>query len=193
LLPPFELKWTRAYVQEFLTLLGMTAAPHPHLAGEPAASYAVDVNFGRMVQFVTMTHDFDTALQITGDKSAVPRYTSPLASSRHAIGNVYRFLAPVLTLLVAAGFALRLSLWRKVPPDPLALIIAVFIGYTLLRLSALAYAAVYFGHFDERLTYATHSFLLLIGPFVIHDAVRAFLDANRPGPAGESNLSQRSA
>ena len=173
LLPPFELKWTRAYVQEFFTLLGMTAAPHPRLAAEPPERHAVDADLARVFEFVTMAHDLGTAVHAKGEKSAILRSTNPLASWRPAIGDVYRFLAPVLTLFIVVAFAVRIWLWKRIPPDPLALIIAVFMGYTLVRLAALAYVAVYFGHFDDRLVFSTHSLLLLTGPFVIADAVAA--------------------
>ncbi len=173
LLPPFEPRWTRAYVQEFFTLLAMTTVPHPHLAGTPPERYEVDANFGRVFQFVTMTHDFDTQVHAKGGTAAVARYASPVAGWRPTIGDIYRVLALGLVLLTVAAFAVRVSLWRRIPPDPLSMMVAIFMGYTLIRLAALAYASVYFGHFDNRLVYSTHSVILLICLLVIADAVSA--------------------
>ena len=173
LLPPFELRWTRAYIQELFALLAMTAAAHPRWTEVHPERYEVDANFGRMFQFVTMTHDFDTQVHATGVTAAVPRYESSLASWRSIISGIYRVLAPGLVLLTVAAFAVRVALWRRIAPSALSLTAAIFMGYTLLRIAALSYVAVFLGHFDYRLVYSTHSFILLIGLFVMADAVTA--------------------
>jgi hypothetical protein len=181
LVPPFELRWTRAYLQELFTLLSMTAIPNPHLAGPLPDRYEVDANFGRIFQFVTLTHNFDTEVQSTGHTTPIARYANPLASWRGTLGDIYHAVTPWLALLVVAAFAVRVSRWRKVPPDPLSMVLAIVVSYTLIRIAALAYPAVYFGHFDNRIVYSTHSLLLLTALFVLTDAANAMRAARRQG------------
>jgi hypothetical protein len=133
----------------------------------------VDANFGRIFQFVTMTHDFDAQVHVKGVTAVVPRYASPLASWRPMIGDIYRFLAPGIVLLTVAAFAVRLALWQRIPPNVFSLMAAIFVGYALIRIAALSYVAVYMGGLVDRHVYSTHSFILLIGLFVIADAVTA--------------------
>ena len=82
---------------------------------------------------------------------------------------------------VVTAFVVRISRWHKIPPDPVSMVIAIFLAYTMMRIAALAYPAVYFGHFDNRLVYATHSLLLLTALFVLADAVNAVRAARRRG------------
>lgn len=182
LLPPFELRWTRAYIQELFTLLAMTAAPDPHLQVTGPERYKVDANFGRIFQIVTMTHDLHNEVRIDGNTASEPRKSTPLASWRSMIGDIYSVVVPILVSLTVAGFAVRLSLWRTFQPDPLSMMAAIFMGYLSIRLAALAYAAVFFGHYDDRLVFSTHSFMLLIGLFVLADAVRAVRMNRNQGP-----------
>jgi hypothetical protein len=83
----------------------------------------------------------------------------------------------------------RARLSTRISPTPLFFVAAIFLSYTVVRLAALAYVAVFFGHFDERLVFATHSFLLLIGPFVIADAFAAMRAAKGPGSPAQPTTS----
>jgi hypothetical protein len=67
LLPPFHLKWSGAFFQELKGILVMTFTPvfgpGMSIAAPPPPAYGVSVDYGRMFQFVTMTHNFDSLLQ----------------------------------------------------------------------------------------------------------------------------------
>jgi hypothetical protein len=63
LLPPFELRWTRAFLQEMSGVFKMMMAPGIGVVGIPPATYPVDVDYGRMYQMVTMSHHYDSQLQ----------------------------------------------------------------------------------------------------------------------------------
>lgn len=63
LLPPFHLKWSSAFLQELKGILVMTFRPPGiGIAAPPPPAYDVSVDYGRMYQFVTMTHNFDSML-----------------------------------------------------------------------------------------------------------------------------------
>lgn len=63
LLPPFELRWSRAFLQEMSGVLKMMTMPGIGVVGIPPATYPVDVDYGRMYQMVTMSHHYDSQLQ----------------------------------------------------------------------------------------------------------------------------------
>lgn len=63
LLPPFELRWTRALLQEMAGVFWMMTMPKLGVVAAPPSTYGVDVEFGRMFQLVTMSHHFDSLLQ----------------------------------------------------------------------------------------------------------------------------------
>ena len=82
LLPPFHLKWSSAFFQELKGILVMTFRPGMGVVTPPPPAYGVDVDYGRMYQFVTMTHNFDSLLQAqegnTGWKDKPEKYYSSL-------------------------------------------------------------------------------------------------------------------
>lgn len=178
-LPPFEFRWTRAYLKEMLTLLAMTVAPNPYLSETRPERYEVDASFGRIFQLVTMAHEYDTDAK---GASGLPRYASPLAGWRAGIGGVYRILAPIIVLLAAAAMVARVALWRRAPLGPLAVLGGIFATYLAVRVAGLSYVAVYLGHFDSRMVFATHSFILLFGLFVMADVLKAWRTAPSPRP-----------
>jgi hypothetical protein len=59
LIPPFELRWTRAFLQEMAGVLRMMTMPRVIGVGPPSATFPVDVDYGRMYQMVTMTPRYD--------------------------------------------------------------------------------------------------------------------------------------
>jgi len=63
LLPTFEIRWTRALLQEMLGILKMMVMPGIGIVTAPPPIYPVDVDYGRMYQMVTMAHHFDSQFQ----------------------------------------------------------------------------------------------------------------------------------
>lgn len=63
LLPTFEIRWTRALLQEMLGILKMMTMPGIGIVPIPPPTFPVDVDYGRMYQVVTMTHHYDSQLQ----------------------------------------------------------------------------------------------------------------------------------
>lgn len=172
LLPRFELRWTRAYVQEWITLAKMWLMPNLPAVGELPATFDVDNKSARIYQVVTMTHQLDTQLQAAGARAdTLPQYRNALREWRQVIANIYREYVIFLEAAAAIALLFLFSRWRNLPPSSLIDIVIVFGLYTGLRLSALAYAAVYMGFFDPRLIFSTYSVTLLMCPVIIAGAL----------------------
>jgi hypothetical protein len=78
LFPPFELRWTRAYVHEWRGIMKMMMQTGFQIPGQPPSTYPVDVEYGRMYQMVTMTHHYDTLLQFSNQAEAWKNYSQNL-------------------------------------------------------------------------------------------------------------------
>ena len=78
LFPPFELRWTRAYVHEWRGIMKMMMQAGFQIPGQPPSTYPVDVEYGRMYQMVTMTHHYDTLLQFSNQDEAWKNYSQNL-------------------------------------------------------------------------------------------------------------------
>ncbi|MDB5763998.1 MAG: hypothetical protein JWQ21_2993 [Herminiimonas sp.] len=78
LLPPMELRWTRAYLNEAKEILKMMGAPGIDLAGPVPATYPVSLEYGHMYQAVTMSHHFDSLLQSANQDEAWKAYPKDL-------------------------------------------------------------------------------------------------------------------
>ena len=181
LIPPFELRWTRAYVQELSALLGMTLVPEIQSPEKMPVGAPADVRYGRMYQVVTRTEGLDAlpqTPQLTGQIAPL-QYSNPLAGWREPIVEFYRSFGLVLGLAGMLAFLIRLRCWGKIPPGPFMYVAIVFTIYTAVRLAALSYVAAYLGRFDSRIIFSTYVVVILIAPLLIADAVNA-LSKNRP-------------
>lgn len=168
MIPPMELRWTKAYLVEGWRLLKWSLAPDISRIGAPPVVYDVPLELGRIYQVMTMADHYDTQLQAGfGAPDAVRRYASPLANLRDVIVAPYRLLT---ALLIVAAFAiLLLRLWApdRYTPGPLALMVMVFGVYTLFRLAVLSYVGVYMGQFSPRMVFSTNALAVVLAlPFL---------------------------
>lgn len=63
LIPPFELKWSRALFSEAAGVIQMMMMPRLGIVEPPPDIYPVSVDFGRAFQMITMTDRYDAQLQ----------------------------------------------------------------------------------------------------------------------------------
>lgn len=235
LLPPFELRWTRAFLQEAAGIFHMMMMPGIGLAGAPPETYPVDVDYGRMYQMVTMSHHYDSQRQASNIDEAWQnqpkglylslkywlRYPDiavnkdfgpwaggePLGAAVHyerhgqhegrvwqegsvqgnsAFGfvspleqwkpKILRFFESISHTLEFAGMLallIRIGLWRKIPPGPVAWITILIAVFTTVRALAMSYISVYMGGLDVRLFFSTYIVILLVSPLIIADAAKA--------------------
>ena len=177
LVPPMELRWTRAYLSEAWRLAGMALRPVANVIEHGQVRYDVPLDTGRLVQLVTMTSRFDTLMQ--ADFSAngpVVDYVNPRAHMRSAIAGPWQVMAILLilsSLVALLVWMVRLSRAEASWPGPLVLVALIFGLYSLLRFAILSYVAVFMGAFDPRMMFSTYTagtFLAL--PF-LYDTVFA--------------------
>ncbi len=158
LIPPMEFRWTRAYVGEAWRLAKMAFGPDPNVLSLPPVTYNVPIDLGRRFQAVTMTSRFDTLWQSSfADRPNRPLYQSPLWASRTALTKPYRAFAALLLIAALVALGIRIWLADVSTLGPLSLTIAVFGIYLLLRFVALSYVAVFMGHFEPRMMFATYA------------------------------------
>lgn len=170
LLPPMELRWTRAFLLELRRVLWMAIYPDPHTLVEPPATYRVPLEIGRIYQLITMTSGFDTLAQfgmsVGGDRPAIK---NPLAPLRLLISIVMRLLG---AFLIVAGLWVLVWRWVMYPKVPFSAVFwlgAVFWSFSILRMLALGYVAVFFGPFEPRIVFSTYTVALALSCFLIWD------------------------
>lgn len=180
LVPPMQLRWTRAYVGEAWRLAKMALKPDPHVVGELPVTYDLPVELGRKFQAVTMTDHFDTQWQTSYVNIPAKRlYASPLAGWRHVIAGLYQFLAVPLILAMLVALALRLWWSDTLRLGPVALTTAVLGIYSLLRFAALSYVAVFMGPFDPRMMFSTYALMTVFALSMLFDAGACFIVIRR--------------
>jgi hypothetical protein len=182
LLPTFELRWSRAYIHELLTLIRMTLSPDAHVISDPPTLFDLPPNLALIYQELTMTHRAQTRWGATPSSTTSSfAYKNPLMPSRIALSHIYDALAKWLFIAAFIFMLARASLRSQHVHGPFALTAYVFVVFTGIRLAALAYAAVYFGFFDDRLVYPLYSVMLMLAPLMIADAFQTFLRPSRIG------------
>jgi hypothetical protein len=160
LIPPMEIRWTRAYIAEAWRLAKMAVAPDPNTVATPTAADNVSRDLTRMFGEVTMSHRF-----------AINASTGPTRFNggtwRVAIAKPYRVAAAILLMAALIFLAVRLWVADRRAPGALALIGIIFGLYCLIRLAALSYVAVYMGPFDPRMVFSIYAAAVLLAlPFI---------------------------
>lgn len=169
LLPPLELRWTRAVTMEFMRSLGLLYNPLGGLAFAPT----VDSNLLRIAQLVTMEVP-EARVPMGADAVLAKPDTDAFAQWRSMLRNPLLVVAAILmTFSVPALFYCWAS-EQVHPPSVLLWIATVFFAYSALRLLALAYVATFLGPFDAapRVIFSTYTAALIFCPAIIAEALR---------------------
>ena len=151
--PPMHLRWTRAYVAEGYRLVRMALAP------ELYPKQAVPV--------VELPKDVQQAYLSLGIVPSGTRPNGKLSEIRGALVVPHQVLGALVLITALTALAVRLWIADRVPLGPVALVGIIVASYSLLRLAALAYVAVFLGPFSERIMFSTYMVSILIAlPFV---------------------------
>lgn len=168
-LPPFELRWTRAFTQAFVHLLDMLRNPLPDGLGEPGAERNVSPELRHMAQTITM----DVIATRLGTVAALaPLYADSLGQWRWNLMELHLAVAAMVLALSLIALFYCWSAERVHPPGVLLWMVTLFFGYSALRLLALAYVATFIGPFDPRIVFSTYTAALLFCPVAIAEAIR---------------------
>lgn len=169
LIPPMELRWTRAYLDEWVRLLELAVRPDPAVVSHPPVRFSVPVDLGRRYQAVTMADYFDTEWQTSFVETPSQRlWVNPIAAWRATMAQVYTPLLPLLVVALVLGFVVRAG--RGVPFECAFAVCAMAVTFLLLRTFALAYVAVFMGSFDARIVLTTCAAVTLVTVPVVASA-----------------------
>jgi hypothetical protein len=176
-IPPFELKWTRAFVQELARLVAMLFSPDFNVISAPQPPSLQDTSLVRSFTAVTMMWSTAPSQDtiVNGNREYSNTYPISLGSARIVVASLYRIMSNALLLAGIASYALLLYR-RDIPRQNVAVQIAVvFLGYIVVRILALSYLAVYMGHYESRMIFSIFAMLLFLSPVLIGLAVSSIL------------------
>ena len=184
LVPPIELRWTRAFVTEWWRLAKTAFSPAPNVVVSPPVIYPVQNDLGRVYQAVTMTDYFDTERQRSFKEVPARRpYVSPLGYLRDRLGEPYQQVMTWVSVAALAALLVGLVSRGGQGLSAFAVVAVVFVGFLVLRLSAVAYVAVYMGAFDPRMMFSTYALLVLIAVPLLVEGTTALRLRMRVGKA----------
>ena len=169
IMPPMELRWFRAFTQEFMALASMLLYPDVNVVSEGdlpvnAASSLVDI-----YRQVTMTHvTINSELEV-----GVPTNGGAQTELRKFIAPIIAILNLFLIPLGALALIWRLVMYPTINPSPLFLLCSITWIYIVIRLLVLAYLAVYFGPYESRIIFSSYTTLGVVSFLAIWDANKA--------------------
>lgn len=169
LVPPMELRWTRAYVAEAWRNLKLALAPDPNTV-TIRREEAVPPSVADM---------YRTVAGAKASATASEGRTEVLGDLRVAIAMPYQLLGVVLILAALAALFWRWWSSDRVPMGSVALMGSVFAIYSIGRVAALSYVAVYMGKFDPRMMYSTYAAAMMLALPVVAEAIEAARTSRR--------------
>jgi hypothetical protein len=173
ILPPFELRWTRAFVAELRHLLGMLLIPLPDGLGGPGTDRNTYPELRRIAQTITMDV-IDTKVQLGSKPESAPLFGDAFVGWRTAMLTPQLIIAAVVLVLSLPALLYCWTAPAGQAPSVLLWIVTVFFVYSAARLLALTYISTFFGPFDPRIIFSTYTAALIFCPAVIAEAVRQY-------------------
>ena len=157
LIPPFELRWTRSFVQETGRLAQMLAWPEHSVRQIPTSVHGPKLNA--------------LFADVTGGAVKAAPASLPAAEDEPGFWPIFRSaygLAAVALIAGALGACL-LCAWTRVdlPRGALTVSIGAFAAYIVVRLGALSYIAITMGRYDPRMVMSSHILLVFVAPCII--------------------------
>jgi hypothetical protein len=173
LIPPFELRWARAYFWEAVRLMRMTLNPKPDMVEERLVPNPASPELEKMYRSVTMAEPAQ-ASRSTREPG------EHAAGWRKSLSRIVGIAGALLIVVGVLAFLARWALYPAVPAGPVYWLAAIFLAFAAARTGALAYVATFLGPFDSRMVFAIYTGALLLSPFVIADFLRSARQPARP-------------
>lgn len=169
ILPPMELRWFRAYFQNFVLLAEMTIYPSVDVVTSDDMPVNAARSLIKIYQQVTMTSVIENAKP----DGLLSKFSKLQSQFRTSIAILVLHLNGIFILLGSTALIWRLVMYPNIKVGPLYLICAVFWAYSVIRLLALAYVSVFFGPFEGRIIFSTYVALSVLSIFAIWDSIQA--------------------
>ena len=166
--PPFELRWSRAYLEELTRVISMLLLPSvegiPHDA-QPVNGAKSLVSIYQQITMTSVTENF------TFDRGNLNGMTwgVVLAEWRATIGFISGLVIMATMSLATVALLWRWTMYPNVPLSPIFLLCSIFWIYSIFRILALAYVAVFFGTYEPRIIFSTYTGLIILSFLALWD------------------------
>ena len=168
MIPPMELRWFRSYLHEFSRLLSMLVYPRVETVVVDAQPVNAAKGLVEKYQYVTLT-----SLTENPPQDSNFSFGARQAEWRGKIAFADEVMIGITVILGSFAIVWRWVMYPGVALTPLYLLCVVFGAYSLLRLLALAYFAVFFGPFEPRIVFSTYAGFSILGILAIWDSIQA--------------------
>jgi hypothetical protein len=168
--PPMDLRWSRAYLLEFKSLISMLLIPKLDFVKSNENALNASGDIIKVYSTVLMMPVLLTARELS-EESRLSLLRELLGMS----GGVISFL------IIISGLAMliwRLVMYPIIKLDPIYYVLVLFLIYSILRIIALSYVAVFLGPYESRIIFSTYTGLLLICPLFIWECIQARISYN---------------
>lgn len=162
LIPPPELRWTRAMVKETARIGGMLFPQGFTTIANDLAPSAGGTTIARTFAAVTMSD----RLPVVGNGDS-PDRGRPFREARELVALAYGVAANLVVALSFAALAVALIRGFAARQPLAAMAIATVLAYVAIRIFALSYVAVYMGHYEPRMVFAVYAAVLFMVPVMI--------------------------
>lgn len=168
IIPPMEFRWFRSYIQEFSRIAAMLIYPKVSVVSASDQPVNASRDLVERYQHVTMTSVTENPLP-----DRVTLVGTLQAELRGTFAVMGAFLNGLAVIVGMVTIIWRGIMYPSVPVTPIYLLCLAFFGYSLIRLLALAYVAVFLGPFEPRIVFSTYTGLGLLGVFAVWDSIQA--------------------
>lgn len=170
IIPPMQLRWFRAYAQEFVRVTAMLIYPQVELVSANSQPVNAARSLVEKYQYVTMTSVTDNPHLVGNNASdTVPKQ----AMWRGTLALIDAVVVGMAFVVGTVALVWRWVMYPGVPASPVFKLCVVFWVYSAVRLLALAYVAVFLGPFEPRIVFATYTGLSVLGILAVWDLIQA--------------------
>lgn len=167
IIPPPELRWTRTYLTEFRRMAAMLFPPGFSNGDQSAIPPAATASLLRA---------FDTVARV----GRAPYFGTwaigwedALSRARTWIALAYGLFANIVVGTAMVGLALALMRGFTRREQVVSIALGITLLYIFVRVAALAYVAVYMGHYEPRMIFTAYAAMLFVTPAMIWATFRS--------------------
>jgi hypothetical protein len=166
--PPFELRWSRAYLEELQRIISLLLLPSIEVISHDAQPVNGAKGLVSVYQQITMTSVTENS---TFDHENINGMVlgRVLSEWRATIGFISGLVITAVIILASIALLWRWAMYPNVPLSPIFLLCSIFWIYSIFRILALAYVAVFFGPYESRIIFSTYTGLIILSFLALWD------------------------